>query len=221
MKDIFWTKEEILKATEKAHSITKILKKLKSPTNAFNRLRLIHHLRIYEINTAQLRFGSFFQRGPQAHDLETAEELTRETFKKQRENNSRKKRDSRKTKDPEKLSSVLLEDFLKGDRKKNLVNDLDLQFIFSLISQGCLYCGEKDLRMTLDRIDNSLGHTKNNVNPACCRCNSIRQNMPYAAWLFLVPRIREAREAGVFGHWIGVFNKPKATAYSHQTPFKS
>jgi hypothetical protein len=57
--------------------------------------------------------------------------------------------------------------------------------------------------MTVDRIDNNKGHLLTNVVPACLRCNLARGDMPYEAWLCLVPGLKEAREKGLFGAWIG------------------
>lgn len=88
------------------------------------------------------------------------------------------------------------------DKKKGLDgNDLDLSFVEILISQGCSYCGETQLRIALDRIDNTQAHSKSNVVPSCIRCNYLRGSMPYAAWLHLAPAVREAREQGLFGAW--------------------
>lgn len=94
-------------------------------------------------------------------------------------------------------------DSQKSDRKKGFDNDLDIEFVKSLLSEGCRYCGESELRMTLDRIDNSLGHLRSNVIPACIRCNYARGSMPHAAWLCLVPGLQRAREEGLFGGWTG------------------
>ncbi len=55
--------------------------------------------------------------------------------------------------------------------------------------------------MTLDRLDNSKGHTKENVVPACYRCNMIKGNMPYEAWKFMVDGVKQARLANAFGEW--------------------
>jgi len=89
------------------------------------------------------------------------------------------------------------------DRKKGRANDLTKEFIAESISKGCSYCGEASIRMSLDRIDNSKGHTVDNVVPACIRCNTIRGSMPYDAWLRIAPAIRKTRKAGLFGSWVG------------------
>jgi hypothetical protein len=89
-----------------------------------------------------------------------------------------------------------------SDRKRRFdVNDLDLSFIEQLVRGGCAYCGTTVLRISLDRIDNSKPHNKNNVVACCFRCNYIRNSMPYEAWLHLVPIVRSAYEKGLFGDW--------------------
>ena len=98
----------------------------------------------------------------------------------------------------------ILNDSRKSDKKKGLANDLTRGFIDLEISKGCSYCGEIDIRMTLDRIDNTIGHLQSNVVPACIRCNLTRGNMPHKAWLFLVDGMRKARESGAFDNWAGM-----------------
>jgi len=97
---------------------------------------------------------------------------------------------------------VLVTDSRSSDKKRGRPgNDLNRDFVAALIRQGCCYCGETEMRITLDRIDNSLAHTRANVLPACLRCNYMRGSMPYEAWLHLVPAVRQAREFGLFGAW--------------------
>jgi len=79
--------------------------------------------------------------------------------------------------------------------------DLDHDFVSALIADGCKYCGINNVRMTLDRIDNQLGHLKSNVHPACVRCNHIRGSMPFDAWMNMVPSIRKTYELGLFADW--------------------
>lgn len=108
-----------------------------------------------------------------------------------------------KRKDPTKQAYLIYTDSRGTDTKKNRENDLDQNFIQETIKNGCSYCGETELRMTLDRIDNDLGHLKSNVIPACIRCNYTRKDMPYEAWLIVAPGMRAAREAGMFNEWTG------------------
>jgi hypothetical protein len=96
----------------------------------------------------------------------------------------------------------VLIDSRSSDKKKGRAgNDLTREFVRELLSKHCSYCGESSLRMTLDRKDNEKAHTKDNVVPACIRCNYLRRDMPLEAWLSLVPSIRETKELGLFGSW--------------------
>jgi 5-methylcytosine-specific restriction endonuclease McrA len=106
-------------------------------------------------------------------------------------------------KNPEKIAAIILADSKNSDKKHNRECDLDREFIEGLIGCGCLYCGETELRITLDRIDNSKGHLRSNVVPACIRCNYARGSMPHAAWMCLMKGLTEAREKGLFGDWTG------------------
>lgn len=99
----------------------------------------------------------------------------------------------------------ILEDSRKSDKKKKRENDLTKEFIDRLIANGCCYCGETSLRMTLDRTDNTKGHLQSNVRPACMRCNYARGSMPYEAWLLLADGMRRARELGLFDNWNGKY----------------
>ncbi len=110
-----------------------------------------------------------------------------------------RKRAERKV--PSKRARFILEDTRKSDKKKNRENDLDLEFIKDIISNGCVYCGENEINICLDRIDNSRGHTKDNILPACVRCNYIRNSMPHEAWLHILPLVKEARIKGLFNNW--------------------
>ena len=97
---------------------------------------------------------------------------------------------------------LILRDCRASDRKRGFLgNDLEVEFVQTLIAEGCRYCGEQDLRISLDRIDNTRPHNKANVVPCCIRCNYLRGSMPYPAWLHIVPSVKEARELGLFGDW--------------------
>ena len=108
-----------------------------------------------------------------------------------------------KRRDPDLVPRHVYSDSRKSDQKRGFPNDLTFDFVCEVLAKGCSYCGETQLRMTLDRIDNATGHTQSNVNPSCIRCNYARGAMPYQAWLCLVPGMREAREKGLFLAWTG------------------
>lgn len=105
---------------------------------------------------------------------------------------------------------VILWESRKKDKKKGLENDLDIEFISKEVKKGCIYCEDRaPVRMTLDRIDNTLGHLKSNVVPACERCNRVRGDMPHKAWLIIAPAMKQAREEGLFGNWEGWLQKSR------------
>jgi hypothetical protein len=101
----------------------------------------------------------------------------------------------------------ILKDAKSSDKKRGFVCDLTKADIETIISCPCSYCGETSLRMTLDRIDNARGHTLGNVVPACIRCNYVRRDMPYAAWLIVAEGVRKAAAQNLFGAWIGSTHK--------------
>ena len=88
----------------------------------------------------------------------------------------------------------ILREARRSDKLRGTVCDLTKEQIERLIADSCFYCGETKLRMTLDRLDNSKGHTLDNVVAACIRCNYARRDMPIVAWLCLVDGIKRARE---------------------------
>ncbi len=96
----------------------------------------------------------------------------------------------------------LLRDCRRSDSKKGRIgNNLNSEWIASQIEKPCSYCGSEDAFMTLDRKDNSKAHTIDNCVPSCIRCNYIRGDMPYEAWLHIVPSLRSAVELGLLGDW--------------------
>ena len=106
-------------------------------------------------------------------------------------------------KDPSKRARFILEDTRKDDRSRGHLNDLSREWIEASIQDGCFYCGESELLMILDRIDNFKGHTKDNVHAACIRCNYLRRDMPYTVWLAIVPIMKASRKAGLLDGWSG------------------
>jgi hypothetical protein len=105
------------------------------------------------------------------------------------------------------LPQAILHDSRQGDRRRGLENNLDLDFVREILSKNCSYCGESEIRRTMDRMDNKVGHLKTNIVPSCVRCNYARRDMPYLAWLELSSALRSAREKGLFGDWIGSWRK--------------
>ena len=106
---------------------------------------------------------------------------------------------SRKVDGPER-AKIIFSDLRASDRKRKLEFSLTIEDISSLINKGCSYCGDNKF-ISLDRKDNSIGHTLDNVVPCCRRCNYIRRDMPYEAWLFISPKLKEAIDLGLLGTW--------------------
>lgn len=48
-------------------------------------------------------------------------------------------------------------------------------FIENILRMSCVYCGISK-NVGADRVDNFIGHTKENIVPACYRCNTTRGN---------------------------------------------
>lgn len=115
--------------------------------------------------------------------------------------------------DPNRRHFVILEDARRSDRRRGLTNNLTSAIIKEIISKPCTYCDGIDLKMSLDRIDNSKGHIKGNVVACCLRCNYMRRDMPYEAWIKLSSSIKNIRQLGLFGNWMGGVGTRKAVEY--------
>lgn len=100
----------------------------------------------------------------------------------------------------------IVRDSKRADKKRKMDHDLTVDFVREAIKNGCSYCGDQSIMMTMDRIDNTIGHTVENCVPACIRCNLVRGSMPHPAWSHVSSAIRSARELGLFGEWTGEFS---------------
>lgn len=135
------------------------------------------------------------KRGGESHS-----EKRRERYRKNRALHSEKNKARRA--DPKKRPKWVLWDARDSDRRRGRTNDLTLEFVMDCISRGCSYCGDRLLRISLDRIDNERGHFRDNVVPACMRCNYLRRDMPYEAWMAMVPTVKSIYKRGLFGSWM-------------------
>jgi len=97
----------------------------------------------------------------------------------------------------------LLRDTKIADRRANRTHDLDREFLENILKNPCSYCQSTNIQMTVDRKDNKIGHVKFNVISCCTRCNYIRGEMPYEAWLMLIPGLVQASRENKFGDWTG------------------
>jgi transcription elongation factor Elf1 len=60
------------------------------------------------------------------------------------------------------------------DKKRGLQTDLDQEYLINSFKMPCIYCGHES--MGVDRIDNRIGHTKDNCKPCCKECNVARMD---------------------------------------------
>jgi hypothetical protein len=65
-----------------------------------------------------------------------------------------------------------LKQYMRCDLKNGFAHDLTVDDVIRAKGCACTYCGRAASGM--DRIDNSVGHTKANCVPACLRCNWMR-----------------------------------------------
>lgn len=79
------------------------------------------------------------------------------------------------------------------------VCDMDIEWMaYNILTKPCVYCGDT-FRIGADRIDNSKGHTKDNVVPCCYECNCARNaNFTHKEMFIIgkaIAKIKESRES--------------------------
>lgn len=91
--------------------------------------------------------------------------------------------------------SKMLSAYRSNDKKRNRVCDITKEYLRDIAENGkCVYCGDTH-NIGLDRIDNSKGHTLDNVVPCCYECNIARSNnFTYEEMLELGKAIKSIKE---------------------------
>jgi hypothetical protein len=87
--------------------------------------------------------------------------------------------------------------FFKAKHEERAFNIDEITYV-ELISQPCVYCGGMlpESGCGLDRINNNLGYTLNNVVPCCGACNQIRNvHLTYDEMKVAMKAIVEYRHA--------------------------
>lgn len=80
------------------------------------------------------------------------------------------------------------------DKRRNLYNNLTREFVLEECKKPCIYCGDNK-RIGLDRIDNTKGHTKDNVVPCCYDCNCARMdNFSFEEMLIIGKAIKKIKK---------------------------
>ena len=118
----------------------------------------------------------------------------------------RKEKQRLKRHDPQHRSKFVVSDSNTADKNNNMTNNLTVEHVDSIISEGCSYCGiefgnDDNIKIGVDRIDHNKPHDIENVVPCCSRCNFIRRTLPYDVWLMIVPSIRKAVQDGMLDDW--------------------
>jgi len=89
-------------------------------------------------------------------------------------------------------SISILKAYENHDKKHNRDTDLKSEDILNILRTPCTYCGFPSTGF--DRINNSLGHTKENVVPCCKECNVARMdNFSHKEMFILGQTIREIK----------------------------
>lgn len=94
-----------------------------------------------------------------------------------RKRGSKKVKDISETLEPRAKASKMISSYKCRDRRLGVsICDIDIDWMIeNIISKPCVYCGDT-YRIGCDRIDNTKGHTKDNVLPCCYECNTVRNN---------------------------------------------
>lgn len=90
-----------------------------------------------------------------------------------------------------------LRSYIGNDKKRGLSTTIDIDFCVDKMNKPCVYCGNIDSQCNgLDRIDNSIGHTKENCVTCCNLCNMTRgDRWTHEDFLkFIAPSIKKWRE---------------------------
>jgi len=73
-------------------------------------------------------------------------------------------------------ASKMVSSYRIKDNRKDRCFNLDIDWVIeNILRKSCIYCGATKY-IGCDRLDNIVGHTKDNVVPCCYRCNSVRNN---------------------------------------------
>jgi hypothetical protein len=97
--------------------------------------------------------------------------------------------------------------YKKRAKSKNLVFTISLKDFKRLTSLDCFYCGEIPQLISrngkqwkphgnyvyngLDRVDNSLGYTLDNVVPCCSTCNKAKLTMGYSQFIDWILKVSD------------------------------
>jgi hypothetical protein len=81
----------------------------------------------------------------------------------------------------------LVQNYRRFDRKRGLSGTISLEDARALMKLQCNYCGTSE-SIGLDRVNNALGHTKENCIPSCKLCNLTRSDRFSVAEMRIIGR---------------------------------
>lgn len=79
--------------------------------------------------------------------------------------------------------------YKKWAKKRNHNFELTLEVFESYWQNNCSYCGDKIDTIGLDRVDNNLGYTLENIVPCCYVCNRMKQELSFNNWINKMKKI--------------------------------
>lgn len=91
--------------------------------------------------------------------------------------NNEKTRRSKKKNQYHKTPSARYRVYKYGAVKRNLRFELTMDDFLSLWNKECYYCNDAIHGIGIDRIDNNVGYTADNVVSCCIRCNIMKRSM--------------------------------------------
>lgn len=81
--------------------------------------------------------------------------------------------------------------YLSSAKARGIEMELDFSTFSEIVSLPCSYCGDSESKIGIDRINNSIGYTREN-SVACCRsCNYMKKDMSCKEFLMHVNRISD------------------------------
>lgn len=131
----------------------------------------------YTIEQASREFGipkSSIKNRYYKHPEYTTEEII---FGKKRNRGSKQVKDASESDNVRSKTSKMVSSYRCKDSKNGIsICDIDIDWMIdNIITAKCYYCGDGN-KIGCDRIDNTKGHTKDNVVPCCYECNCARNN---------------------------------------------
>lgn len=79
--------------------------------------------------------------------------------------------------------------YKKWAKSREKLFDITLKQFLTFIDVPCYYCGGQVSKVGLDRIDNAIGYTIDNVVSCCTRCNKMKLDINLPEWLLHMQKI--------------------------------